>query len=428
MEHDARLHGDIYNIGNSEQAILYVSNPKAIQQIFSANPALFDTSQKITSFRALFGPNAIFIVDGKAHQQKRKLLMPPFHGDRVAAYSRSICEATGRVTAPWQPGQEICLRPYMRGITLQTILRIIFGRNSGDRFERLQQATTRMLSTFSSPATAAVVFFPSLQKDLGAWSPWGRFLRLRAALDELIFAEIRDRQETESLQHDGDGDARAHGDDLISLLLASRDEAGNPPSVSQIRDEVMAILVAGHETTTSALCWALYWIHYLPEVEQKLRAELETGSDDPADIVKLPYLDAVCAETLRIYPAAATAFARSLKEAWTLLDYDLEPETVLLPCTYQLHHREDLYPEPKKFRPERFLERQFAPYEYIPFGGGNRRCLGMALALHEMKLALATILRKFDLALTRDRLETPVRRGVTLAPPGNLGLRVLKVH
>ena len=426
MEHYVRLHGDVYNFGNPERAFLYVSNPQAIQQIFTANPTLFHTSQKSPFFDTLFGFNSVFSVDGEAHKQKRKLLMPPFHGDRVATYSRFICETTERLTASWQLDREICIRPYMQEITLQTILQIVFGRKSGDRFQGIQRASDRMLATISSPFTSAIAFFPFLQRDFGPWSPWGRFLQLRSVLDELIFAEIRERQEAERSPRNEEKCDRAHGEDLISLLLASRDEMGNPPDARQIRDELVTILVAGHETTASALCWALYWIHYLPEVEQKLRAELAACSNDPIEVAKLPYLDAVCAETLRIYPIAPTAFIRRLKQAWTLLDYDLEPGTVLLPCVYQLHHREDLYPEPKKFRPERFLERQFTPYEYIPFGGGNRRCLGMALALHEMKLALATILRRFVLTLTRDRLETPVRRGVTLAPRGDLSLRVIK--
>lgn len=424
MERYLRLHGDIYNFGNPERAFLYVSNPQAIQQIFTANPALFHTSQQSHFFDELFGFNAIFSVDGEAHKQKRKLLMPPFHGDRIAAYSRAICETTERLTANWQPGQNICIRPYMQEITLQTILRIVFGRNSGDRLQKIQKIAGQMLATLSSPLTSAIVFFPSLQQDFGPWSPWGRFLQLRTAMDALIFAEIGDRQAAETTPENSN--AGPKGEDLISLLLASRDDRGNPPDARQIRDELVAILVAGHETTASALCWALYWIHYLPEVERKLRAELATSAGDPAAIAKLPYLGAVCAETLRIYPIAATAFTRRLKEAWTLLDYDLAPGTILLPCIYQLHHREDLYPEPKQFRPERFLERQFSPYEYVPFGGGSRRCLGMALALHELKLAIATILGKFDLALTRRRPEVPVRRGVTLAPRGNLSLRVLQ--
>ncbi len=414
MEHFQRLHGDIYNFGREEWAFIYVSNPQALQQIFAAGPSIFDTAQQSQLFDALFGLNAIFSLDGSAHYQKRKLMMPPFHGDRVATYSRFIGEIVGRAVAPWQPGKTVCLRPYMQTITLQTILQIVFGKNDSARLQQLQRVASGLLAVIGTPVSSMVAFFPSLQRDWGRWSPWGRFLSLRAELDRLIFAEVRDRQAS-----------GAEGEDLIALLLASRDEQGNPPDIRQIRDDLVSLLVAGHETTASALCWALYWIHYLPEVETKLRAEL-AGCSDWSQLGKLPYLDAVCAETLRIYPIAATTFTRRLKVAWTLLDYDLEPGTVLLPCIYQLHHREDLYPEPKQFRPERFLERQFAPYEYVPFGGGNRRCLGSALALHEMKLVLAAILNEFTFTLTRHQPERPVRRGLTLAPRGDLSLRILE--
>lgn len=415
MDNYQRLHGDIYNFGREERAFIYLSNPQGIQQVFAAEASIFDTAQKSRFFDVLFGFNSIFALDGDPHRQKRKLWMPTFHSDRIVTYSQFIRDITARAIAAWQPGTTIRLRPYMQSITLQVILKIVLGENDSARSQAIQQLSSRLLDTTSSPLSSTVAFFPILQKDWGRWSPWGRFLHLQAEMDRLILAEIRDRQENPNPE----------AEDLISLLLASRDETGNPPTARQIRDDLTALLVAGHETTASALCWALYWIHYHPEVEAKLRAEL-TQYPDRDRINKLPYLNAVCAETLRIYPIAPVAFIRRLKTTWTLLDYDLEPGTVLLPCIYQLHHREDLYPEPKQFRPERFLERQFAPHEYIPFGGGNRRCVGSALALHEMKLAIATILDNFTFALVRPRPEKPVRRGVTLAPRGNLSLRILE--
>lgn len=186
------------------------------------------------------------------------------------------------------------------------------------------------------------------------------------------------------------------------------------------------MLFAGHETTASALAWALYWIEQLPEVRDKLLRELKSldNSEDPSAAARLPYLSAVCSETLRIYPIAMTAFGRILKSPLQLMGYQFEPGTELVPCIYLLHQRPDLFPEPKKFKPERFLERQFSPYEYLPFGGSNRRCIGMAFALFEMKLVLATILRRYQLALTNRRKVKPVRRGVTLAPPSWMRMTV----
>jgi cytochrome P450 len=188
------------------------------------------------------------------------------------------------------------------------------------------------------------------------------------------------------------------------------------------------LLVAGHETTASALSWGLYWIHYLPEVERKLRQELASLGDrlDPLEVIKLPYLSAFCWETLRIYPIALTTFPRLLKEPLEVMGYHFKAGTALMPCIYLVHHREDLYPQADQFQPERFLNRQYSPYEYFPFGGGDRRCLGMGLALMEMKLAIASILSQFQLILPDPKLLRPSRRGLTVAPPSNLRLKVKK--
>jgi unspecific monooxygenase len=201
--------------------------------------------------------------------------------------------------------------------------------------------------------------------------------------------------------------------------MSARDQNGQPMTDTELRDELMTLLTAGHETTASALSWALYWIHSLPEVHHKLLQELDAFDDaDLSGIAKLPYLSAVCQETLRIYPIAMLAFARVVKSPFQFMGYDLEPNTLLAPCIYLTHHREDLYPEPKLFKPERFLERQYSTYEYLPFGGGNRRCIGVALALFEMKLVLATILSRSQLQLVENSQVKPMRRGVTLAPSG----------
>jgi len=176
--------------------------------------------------------------------------------------------------------------------------------------------------------------------------------------------------------------------------------------------------MAGHETTASALSWALYWIDHHPEVREKLLNELDTT--DPTAIARLPYLNAVCQETLRIYPIAIVAFPRILRKRLQVMDYEFEPGSVLFPCIYMAHQREEVYPEPKRFKPERFLERQYSPYEYLPFGGGNRRCIGMAFAQFEMKLALATIISKYRLTKSDRRPAKPVRRGLTLSPPANM--------
>jgi cytochrome P450 len=265
--------------------------------------------------------------------------------------------------------------------------------------------------------SAALIFFQALQKDLGPWSPWGRFLRLKWQVDQLLYAEIQER--------------RHHPDptrtDILSLLMAARDEAGQPMTDAELHDELMTLLVAGHETTASALTWSLYWIYTRPKILTTLLKELNTldSNPDPTAITQLPYLNAICQETLRIYPIAMFAFPRVTKTPFQLEDYEFSPGTWLISCIYLTHQRHDIYPEPKQFKPERFLERQFSPYEYIPFGGSNRRCIGMAFAQFEMKLVLAAIASQVQLRLTSRRPVRPVRRGLTLAPPANLEMVVV---
>lgn len=258
-----------------------------------------------------------------------------------------------------------------------------------------------------------------MQQDLGAWSPWARFLCQRAQIDEIIYAQICDRR-----QHPDSSRV-----DILSLLMSATDENGELMSDEELRDELLTLLVAGHETTASALTWALYWIHYLPEVKSKLMDDLATVENlDFSAVAKLPYLNAVCQETLRIFPIAMLTFFRIANTPINIMGQEFESDTLLSPCIYLTHHRPDLYPEPKQFKPKRFLERQFSKSEYIPFGGSNRRCIGMAFALYEMKLVLATVMSRYSLAISGNQTVKPVRRGMTLAPSGGKWLVATQRH
>jgi cytochrome P450 len=305
----------------------------------------------------------------------------------------------------------------MQEITLRVILRAVFGLDEGERFQQLRQLLNLVLEALGTPLSSTLLFFPSLRKDWGPFSPWGRFLRIKQQVRQLLYDEIRERREQGDFSRT----------DILTLLLSARDEAGQPMTDEELHDELMTLLVAGHETTASALTWALYWIHHLPDVQDKLLHELETLGDgvDPMEMARLPYLSAICSETLRIYPIAPSTFIRILKSPMEIGRYQFEAGTALMPSIYLIHQREDIYPEPKRFKPERFLERQYSPYEYFPFGGSNRRCIGAALALLEMKLVLATIVSRFQLTLTSSRPIKPVRRGLTLAPPA--GMRMVAI-
>jgi unspecific monooxygenase len=357
------------------------------------------------------------MLDGEQHKRRRQLLLPPFHGERMRAYGDVICRLTEKVFSQFPPGQVISARSATQDISLQVILEAVFGLCEGERFEQMRHLLTAMTEVFRSPLSASFLFFPWMQQDWGTWSPWGRFVRDRAEIDKLLYREIAERRQQ-------DNHNRV---DVLSLLMTARDEAGQPLSDKELRDELMLLLFAGHETTATAMAWALYWIHHLPDVQEKLLQELDSlGPDpDPMAIARLPYLSAVCNETLRLYPVAMLTFSRVVNEPLELLGYALEPGLIVVGCIYLLHQRPDLYPNPQEFKPERFLERQFSPFEFMPFGGGARRCIGEALALFEMKLSLATILLRYQLALADQRPEVPRRRGVTLAPARGVKIQIV---
>lgn len=422
LEERAKRYGDPFVISkNTSPQVVYFSHPKAIEQILTADPELFDIGSGNDILIPLLGANSLILLDGVKHQRQRRLLMPPFHGDRLRTYGQLIGDITEQVMSEWKVGEPVTVRASTQEISLRVILTTVFGLHEGQRFDELRKVLTLLLDSVSSPISSTLLFFPSLQKDWGAWSPWGRFLRLKQQIDQLLIAEIQERRvETRHV-------SSLHRDDILSLLLTARDEAGQPMTDEELRDELLTLLFAGHETTASALAWALYWVDRLPEVKNKLLQELDSlPATDPSAIARLPYLSALCSETLRIYPIALNPFPRILKSPMEIMGYQFETGTVLLPSTYLTHQREDIYPEPKSFKPERFLQRQFSPYEYFPFGGSNRRCIGAAFALFEMKLVLATILSRYELKLADKRPVKPTRRGLTVAPPANMRMVVTR--
>lgn len=419
MEGTAQKYPDIFSsrvVGLGE--VVFVDHPEGIQQLLSSDRKEFSSPGELNQVLApMVGNTSIFLISGEHHRRQRQLLMPPFHGDRMRNYGQLITHLAEQALETIPVGQPFAARSAMQSISLGVILEAVFGVQDTDKYAPLRQLTTEMVEVFNSPLSSAFLFLPFLHKDLGAWSPWGKFLRQRQKLDDLLYSEIADR--------------RAHPDpdrtDILSLLMAAQDEDGNGMTDRELRDELVSLLIAGHETTATAMTWALYWIHHLPEVRAKLMKELDEvdwENPDPMAITRLPYLTAVCYETLRIYPVAMLTFPRVAQQPVTLMGYDLEPGTIVLGCIYLLHQREDLYPEPKQFKPDRFLEKKFSNCEFLAFGGGVRRCIGEALAWFEMKLVLATILSRYELALAESKPVQPARRGVTLAPSGGVNMVV----
>jgi cytochrome P450 len=418
MEDCAKSYGDLFTlrIGPVFTPQVFVSNPQAIQQIFTTDPKQLDSGAAAGSASPLLGTNSLLSLEGKPHQRQRKLLTPPLHGERMQAYGELIGEITQQVTSEWPVGESFTVLSSMQEISFQVILKAVFGLKDGLRYEKLKEILIAILNPKRPIFRAILLLFPLLRQDLGPRSPWGSFLRLRQEMDDLIYAEIQERRSL----------ADQSRSDILSLMMAARDEAGEPMTDLEIRDELMTLLVAGHDTTASSLAWALYWIHHQPEVREKLVQELDSLGDnkDPNAIFRLPYLNAVCSETMRLYPVAMLGLNRLVKSPLEIAGYKFDPGTILVPCIYLSHHREDLYPNSKQFQPDRFLERQFTPSEYLPFGGGNRRCIGMAFALFEMKLVLATVLSNWQMKLADTKPVLPVRKGVLLAPGGGVPMVV----
>ncbi|NEP48130.1 MAG: cytochrome P450 [Moorea sp. SIO3C2] len=417
-------YGDTFTIRlTASKTLVILSHPQAIQEVLTAPPSQFKSGERNQLLRPLVGETSMTLLDGLPHQRQRKLLIPPFHGQRINSYSQLICDITQQVASQWVIGQAFTARTAMQEITIQVIMQGVFGLGEGTRYQKLKPLLTAMLDVTGSPLGSSMLFFKFLQRDLGAWSPWGKMVRRRQQIYNLLQEEINQRREQPEHM----------GNDILSLMMSARDENGELMSDQELQDQLLTLLFAGHETTATVLAWAFYWIYRLPTVRQKLLEEIDSLGDnpDPMAIAQLPYLTAVCQETLRIYPVAFLIFPRITTAPITIMGHHYQANTTLVACPYLTHRREDLYPESDQFKPERFLERQYSAYEYFPFGGGNRRCIGAALAMLEMKLVVAKVLSDYHLALAQDKIIKPARRGVAIAPENGVpmvmtGQRVAK--
>jgi cytochrome P450 len=411
-----RKYGDAFTIRLNPKfgPLVLFSHPEALQQILTNDDGkLFEAPGTFNvALELLTGSQSVFAFSGERHRRARQLLMPSFHGERMRSYGELICETADQVMREYQPGQAFPARKPMQTISLRVILRAVFGLVDGPRYRQLERLLGNLLEGVSNPLSASLLFVPAMRRDLGPRSPWGRFIRNRQRIDDLIYEEIAERR-----KDSGDLGNIARND-ILTLLMSAHDEAGEGLSDVELRDELMTLLIAGHETTATALTWALYWIHRFPAVRERLVQELDSLDQnlDPTLVFKLPYLNAVCSETLRIYPVALLTFPRVTRSRVTLTGITLDPGTTVTGCIYLAHRRKEVFPDAEEFRPERFLERHYSPYEFLPFGGGVRRCLGMAFAQFEMKLVLSTILSRFELAFAEARNVRQQRRGLVSGP------------
>ena len=425
MERLAEQYGDIFGMpaltSDPQKPVIFLSNPEGLQHLLSRDRGQdFCAPEDMNEIlRPIVGSQSLLLQSGATHQRQRKLLMPPLHGDRLKVYGEKICEIGDRVLAALPLNQTFKMRQAMQDVTLQVMMEVVFGLSEGERYDALKPLLAQFTDFLGSPWRASLLFFGFLQQDWGSWSPWGRMVDTRQKIDDLLYAEIRERRQN----------PEGNGEDILSLMIEAQDENGEHLSDTEVRDELLTLLLAGHETTASALAWAFYWIYQNPKIYEKVMAEIsELGPNpDPMSIYKLPYLTAVCNETLRIAPAAMLTFFRHTTHPLEFMGYHLETNTPVVGCIYLVHRRPDIYPNPAQFRPERFLEREFSPYEFVPFGAGMRRCIGAVLAQYEMKLTLATVLSRYSLQLCENRPVKPQRRGITLAPATGIRMKVTEV-
>jgi cytochrome P450 family 135 len=372
--------------------IVYLAHPDLVREVFRGDPARFHAGEANAGpLGPVLGEHSVLTLDEDAHLEQRKLLLPPFHGEAVRRYGEVMARAAEQEVESWPVGEEFSLRAPMQRITLEVILRAVFGVREEARLRAFREWIPRL-----ADASSVAMWLPFLRVELGGWTPAGRALRMLAKVDELIYEEIRLRR-----QEADDGER----DDVLSLLLAARHEDGSPMSDVELRDELMTLLTAGHETTATGLSWAFERLLRTPGAMDRL---LERLDDDE-------YVDAVVKETLRVRPVI-TDVARKLTEDTDIAGYRVPAGTIVLPVIALLHLREDTYPDPHAFRPERFLDGAPDPYTWIPFGGGVRRCIGAAFAQFEMRVVLRAVLQRARLRAADPAPEPPRVRHVTIVP------------
>jgi cytochrome P450 family 135 len=397
-----RRFGEPFTVGSPGFGTSVVfSSPELIKPILTGDPQIFHAGLANAPIRPVLGPWSLLALDRAPHMQQRKLLLPPFHGERLRSYAELIAERAEREVARWPLGTPFRLHERMERLTLEVILDVVFGIADEARKDELRRRLPLLLRS-----SRMLVFWGAvLHRDLGPIRPQATFEARRDAVDELLYAEIRERRAM-------DRALRAQRKDILSMLVEAEHEDGTPMGDAEIRDQLATLVLAGHETTATALSWAMDLLHRNPAALARLRAD-----DAPF------YLDAAIRETLRIRPVVPVV-GRTVTEPVRIGEHAIPAGTDLAVAMIVTHHREDVYPEPSRFRPERFLtEGEVPSYAWLPFGGGVRRCIGASFAQFEM----ATILR----VLARSPVRLAVRRpepvratGVTIVP--GRGVRVVR--
>jgi cytochrome P450 len=371
---------------------VHLSDPAEVKEVFTAPPEVLHPGEGARVLEPVVGANSVILLDESPHLSQRKLMLPAFHGERMEALTGLLEDVTEREVAAWPLEAPVALHPRLQGLTMEVILRAVFGLDPGSRLEQVRELLSRNLELGAHPAS----MLPFLQRG----KTWQEFVRRRDESDALLFELIDERRA------DPEGEQR---DDVLAMLLAARHEDGSPMSSQELRDELMTLLVAGHETTASELAWAFERLSRTPDVMRRLLDEVDSGDDEA-------YLTATIHETLRRRPVIPNAAPRLTKQPVEIGGFAYPEGVVLIPNAYLIHHDPAIYPDPYAFRPERFLGESPGTYTWIPFGGGRRRCLGASFAQLEMKIVLRAVLRRAEPEFAPDPTEGSRRRAITLSP------------
>jgi cytochrome P450 family 135 len=394
----SRRYRPLFRVHGGYGELIFLNDPQAIKAVFTGDPdelhaGEFNTANDRFLF-FLVGRHSLLNVDGGDHLRQRRLVLPPFHGERLRAYRDIMMEAAERSISRWPMHAPFELRPQMQAITLEVILRSVCGIEEPERRDEFRRRADAFLAAATTPRVIAQLIFPRLRGRL-APRAWERYLEARRHLDDLLSEEIERHR-------------AAPGDDVLSLLLASRHEDGTAPTEEELRDQLMTLLAAGHETSANALAWTLDLLFHNRHVAERLQAELAVDGDE--------YLEAVVRECMRIRPTVPRV-GRKVLRPLEVCGYEVPAGSYVTVSILNVHHDPRFFERPERFEPERFLG-DGGPdvYTFVPFGGGVRRCVGASFADVEIKTVLRTILDRTRLRPARDEPEPMVERNTVIVP------------
>jgi len=375
-----------------------LADPAEVKQVFTSPPDVLHPGEGAKVLEPIVGRNSVILLDEDAHMEQRKLMLPAFHGERMERLTGLMEEVAAEEVAAIPREEPLPLHPRMQDLTLKIILRAVFGLDPGPRFDALRERLQAMLEFGDRPISLVPPKPESpLTRVAERVGPFAEFVRIQGEVDEILFALIAERR--------AEGADRA---DVLSILLEAAHEDGSPMSEQEIRDELLTLLVAGHETTATTLAWAFARLVREPAVLDRLVAEIDAGEE--------AYVTATIQETLRDRPVLPNAAPRYVTKEVTIGNWTYQPGASLVANGYLIHHDPEIYPDPHAFRPERFLDQPPGTYTWIPFGGGRRRCLGASFAMLEMKVVLEALLASCELRSSGEGVEVAQRRNITVRP------------